>query len=109
MKYKGYEATIEYEQTDRIFVGRVINIQDIIMFDGISVDELEKSFQNVIDEYLEDCQNLNKIPNQSSTKELNISISSDLHDRVLQLAQKQGTSLNNFIEKTLEKSVLIDR
>ncbi len=37
MKYKGYEAVIEYDQIDRIFVGRVINIQDIIMFDGVSV------------------------------------------------------------------------
>ena len=68
MKYKGYEATIEYEQTDRIFVGRVINIQDIILFDGISLDELEKSFQNVIDEYLDDCQNLNKKPSKRSFK-----------------------------------------
>lgn len=46
---------------DRIFVGRVININDIIMFDGISVDELQQSFHNVIDEYLGDCQKLNKI------------------------------------------------
>ena len=66
MKYKGYEAVIQYDEFDRIFVGRVINIKDIIMFDGISVDELQQFFHNVIDEYLEDCQKLNKIPNQPS-------------------------------------------
>ncbi len=29
MKYKGYEAIIEYDEEDRLFVGRVINIKDI--------------------------------------------------------------------------------
>ena len=52
MKYKGYEAVIEYDEEDRLFFGRVINIEDVIVFDGLSVDELEQSFQQVIDEYL---------------------------------------------------------
>ncbi|HAC62558.1 MAG TPA: toxin-antitoxin system HicB family antitoxin [Cyanothece sp. UBA12306] len=64
MKYKGYEAIIEYDEEDRLFVGRVINTHDIIVFDGLSVDELEQSFHNVIDEYLTDCQVLNKTPDQ---------------------------------------------
>jgi predicted HicB family RNase H-like nuclease len=62
MKYKGYEAIIEYDAEDRLFFGRVININDIIVFDGLSVDELEQSFQTVIDHYLADCQISNKTP-----------------------------------------------
>jgi predicted HicB family RNase H-like nuclease len=62
MKYKEYEAIIEYDEKDRLFFGRVINIKDIIVFDGLSVDELEQSFQDVIDEYLADCQALKKPP-----------------------------------------------
>ncbi len=62
MKYKGYEAKIEYDDEDRLFFGRVINIKDVIVFDGLSVDELEQSFHKVIDEYLTDCQVLNKTP-----------------------------------------------
>jgi predicted HicB family RNase H-like nuclease len=64
MKYKGYEAMIEYEEEDRLFFGRVINIKDVIVFDGLSVDELEQAFHYVIDEYLADCQALNKTPDQ---------------------------------------------
>lgn len=65
MKYKGYEAKIEYDDQDSLFFGRVINIKDIIVFDGLSVDELEQSFHHVIDEYLADCQALNKTPEKS--------------------------------------------
>ncbi|ACB52717.1 hypothetical protein cce_3369 [Crocosphaera subtropica ATCC 51142] len=32
------------------------------MFDGLSVDKLKQSFHKVIDEYLADCQVLNKTP-----------------------------------------------
>ncbi|NCR14646.1 MAG: type II toxin-antitoxin system HicB family antitoxin [Microcystis aeruginosa LL13-03] len=68
MKYKGYEAIIEYDEEVRLFFGRVINIKDIIVFDGLSVDELEQSFQDVIDEYLADCQALNKTPEKPFSK-----------------------------------------
>jgi predicted HicB family RNase H-like nuclease len=68
MKYKGYEAIIEYDEEDRLFFGRVINIKDIIVFDGLSVDELEQSFQDVIDEYLAHCQALNKTPEKPFSK-----------------------------------------
>ena len=68
MKYKGYEAIIEYDEEDCLFFGRVINIKNIIVFDGLSVDELEQSFQSVIDEYLADCQALNKTPEKPFSK-----------------------------------------
>ncbi len=66
MQYKGYEAVIEQDENDRLFFGRVINIEDIIVFDGLSVDELEPAFKTVIEQYLTDCQTLNKNPNQST-------------------------------------------
>ena len=64
MRYKGYEAVIEYDESDRLFFGRVINTEDIIVFDGLSVDELEQAFKTAMEQYLMDCQTLNQIPNQ---------------------------------------------
>ena len=76
MKYKGYEASIEYDDEDRLFFGRVININDIIIFDGLSVDELEQAFHQVIDEYLADCQALRKTP-EKPISEVSSFISAD--------------------------------
>ncbi|WP_422662058.1 type II toxin-antitoxin system HicB family antitoxin [Pannus brasiliensis] len=64
MKYKGYEARIEYDEEYRLFFGRVIGIKDIIVFDGLSVDELEQAFHDVIDRYLADCETVGKIPDR---------------------------------------------
>ena len=38
--------------------------EDIIVFDGLSVDQLEQAFKTAIEQYLMDYQTLNKIPNQ---------------------------------------------
>ncbi|AFZ45833.1 putative HicB protein [Halothece sp. PCC 7418] len=70
MIYKGYEAVIEYDEEDQILVGRVINTKDIIVFDGLSVDEIKQSFHQVIDEYLADCQQFNKTPSQMTSNQL---------------------------------------
>jgi predicted HicB family RNase H-like nuclease len=64
MNYKGYEAKIEYDDQDKLFFGRVTNTEDIIVFDGLSVSELEEAFHTVIDDYLADCQALKKNPSQ---------------------------------------------
>ncbi len=63
MIYKNYEAQISYSEEDEIFFGRVVNIkQDMIAFDGTSVEELKQSFHAVIDEYLQDCKDTGKKP-----------------------------------------------
>ena len=105
MKYKGYEATIEFDEEDRLFVGRVINTRDIIVFDGLSVSELEQSFQAVIDEYLEDCAELGKEPNKPFSGKFNLRISPDLHMKAASQAALKGMSLNSFVEKAIEKVV----
>ena len=105
MKYQGYEAVIEFDEEDRLFVGRVINTKDVIAFDGLSVEELEQSFHTVIDEYLEDCQALGKEPNKPFSGKFNLRISPDLHMKAATQAALNGMSLNSFVEQAIEKSI----
>ena len=105
MKYKGYEAIIEYDEIDKIFVGRVINTLDVIAFDGLSVEELEQSIHNVIDEYLEDCRTTGKIPEKPFSGRFNLRISPELHRQAAILAEKEGISLNNLVEKSLSQTL----
>lgn len=103
MKYKGYEAVIEYDEIDRLFFGRVINTRDIISFDGTTVDELQQSFEAVIDEYLEDCQREGKEPDKAFSGQFNLRISPELHRKISIEAKKRNISLNSFVEQALEK------
>lgn len=55
MNYKGYVGQVEYDDAAGIFHGEVINLRDVITFQGTTVDELRQAFQMSIDDYLEAC------------------------------------------------------
>ena len=105
MKYKGYEAIIEYDEVDHLFFGRVINTRDVISFDGTTVDELQRSFEAVIDEYLEDCKQEGKEPDKAYSGQFNLRISPELHRKISIEAKKQNLSLNSFVEQELNRAV----
>jgi len=52
MSYKGYTASMVYDVEDKIIVGRIQDVDDIISFHGQSVPEFETNFQAAIDHYL---------------------------------------------------------
>ena len=52
MSYKGYTASMVYDVEDKIIVGRVQDVDDIISFHGASVAEFESNFHAAIDDYL---------------------------------------------------------
>ena len=46
MQYKGYLSRVEFDDEANIFHGEVINIGDIVTFQGKSVDELHRAFED---------------------------------------------------------------
>jgi predicted HicB family RNase H-like nuclease len=102
MKYKEYRAIVEFDEEDRLFIGRVINTRDVIAFDGSSADELEQSFHAAIDEYLQDCQTLGKTPDKPFSGRFNLRISPELHRQAATKAEKKGISLNALVEIALQ-------
>ena len=54
-RYKGYIATVEFDDEAGIFHGEVALARDVITFQGTSVDELRQAFRDSIDGYLEWC------------------------------------------------------
>ena len=45
MNYREYSAKVEIDPIDRIFVGHILGIRDIVGFHGRTVEELEAAFQ----------------------------------------------------------------
>ncbi len=60
MKYKEYTAHIEIDETAEILFGKVLDVKDVITFQGNTVAELEQEFHNSVDNYLEWCAELGK-------------------------------------------------
>jgi predicted HicB family RNase H-like nuclease len=62
MQYKGYIGRVEFDDETAVFHGEVINTRDVITFQGRTATELEKSFQDSIDDYLEFCRQRGEAP-----------------------------------------------
>ena len=56
LEYKGYKASIKFDEEDQIIIGRVLDIDDIIIFHGKSVTQFEKAFHQSINSYMRDCR-----------------------------------------------------
>jgi len=104
MHYKGYSARIEYDDLDRIFVGHLIGLQDIIVFHGASVEELQTAMQESVDDYLAACEKLGQMPQKPGSGHLMIRIPPELHSASLTAAQTAGVSLNQWITQTLQQA-----
>jgi predicted HicB family RNase H-like nuclease len=64
MTYTGYEAVVRFDEDDRIFHGEVINTHDVITFQGSSVKELRKAFEESVKDYLDFCADRDEEPDK---------------------------------------------
>ncbi len=105
LKYKGYIGSVHYAAEDRVFYGKVEGINDLISFEGSTVDELVDGFQYMVNEHIEDCKKKN-IPFERSYKgNLNIRLSPDLHRKAAYNATLKGISLNQYINDAIKKEI----
>jgi predicted HicB family RNase H-like nuclease len=108
MSYKGYLARIEYSAEDRLFVGHLAGIRDIIGFHGATVDELEEAFHEAVDDYLAMCETLGQPPNPALVDEtLTLHVSPEVHAHVIHSAELAGKSLNQWASDALERAVTL--
>lgn len=56
MNYKGFTAKIEFSADDNVFVGRLIGIEDIVMFEAETVEGLKNAFHEAVDFHVEVCK-----------------------------------------------------
>ena len=105
MEYKGYHARIEYDGEDGLFIGRVFGIVDSLNFHGTSVEELERTFHQSIDNYLQMCAEKGKTPDKEFRGSFNVRISPELHRGIALKAAQKGVSLNQYVQSALEDSL----
>jgi predicted HicB family RNase H-like nuclease len=104
LKYKGYTGHVEYDDEARIFHGEVLDLRDVITFQGKNVEQLEKAFRESIDDYLEFCEQRGEEPDKPFSGRLMLRLPPKLHRKVYVSAVQEGKSLNQWIAERLERS-----
>ena len=102
MNYKGYTGKAEYDDEAGIFHGEIIGLRDVVTFKGTSVRELQKSFRESIDEYLNFCKRMNKTPDVPASGRLILRIPPELHSYATITAKSEGMSLNSWVAEAVK-------
>jgi predicted HicB family RNase H-like nuclease len=105
LKYKGYIGQFSYEEGDDAFHGTVLNLRDVIHFQGRSIDELRQSLVDSVEDYLAWCAAEGRPPEKPFTGKFIVRVPPELHRKVNAHAQAEGVSLNQWIADALEKAV----
>jgi predicted HicB family RNase H-like nuclease len=99
MRYKGYNAKVEFEPDDHAFHGHVVGIKDVVHFQGATVASLEKAFRESVDDYLAFCKKRGEKPDRPYSGKLVFRTSPEVHRRLAVAAELAGKSLNQFLEE----------
>ena len=70
MTYKSYTARVDYDNRNDVFVGRVLGIRSILSFEGSSVEILKASFEEAINDYLQECDEKGQAPEKPASGKL---------------------------------------
>jgi predicted HicB family RNase H-like nuclease len=106
LEHKDFHGTVHFSNEDAVFYGKISGINDLITFEGASVKELQRAFKEAVEDYISICEK-EKIPVLKSMKgSFNVRISPDLHQKAAIVSSKQGISLNQFVQKAIESSLL---
>jgi predicted HicB family RNase H-like nuclease len=103
MNYKGYAAKVEFDDEAMIFHGEVIGIKDVVTFQGKSIKEIERSFHDSVDDYLDLCKGRGEEPDKPFSGRFVVRVSPEIHRKVYVSAKKSGQSINAWLNKNLQK------
>ncbi len=105
LAYKDYLGSVHFDSDDQVFHGKIEGIDDLVTFEGTSVDELTEAFKEAVDDYLDLCRQTGKNAEKSYRGSFNIRIPPELHRKAAREAISNGISLNQLIQRALEKQL----
>lgn len=106
MSYQNYSAKVEYDPIDKIFVGHIVGIRDIVGFHGSTVAELESAFHDAVHHYLEVCQKIGQSPQRSYSGKLTLRIPPEIHLAVATAAEINSQSINQWATDILKQAAM---
>ena len=104
LTYKGFSARVEFDAEDRIFVGRIAGVRDIVGFHAETVTGLEKAFREADNDYIKACAELGQSPNKPVSGNMMLRVPTDVHAKAIEAAELAGVSLNVWAADALRQA-----
>ena len=104
IEYEGYLSRVAYDDDAGVFHGEVINLRDVITFQGETVQELRTAFQESVDDYLAFCVARNENPERPHSGTFTVHVPPELHRDVALQARLKKKSLNSWVAELMAEA-----
>lgn len=105
LEYRGYLGSAEVDVEDRVLVGRLLFIRDVITYSATDVAGLETAFREAVDDYLSTCETDGTQPEVPCKGSFNVRVGPERHRAIALAARQQGIGLNEFVCNALDAAV----
>lgn len=105
LTYKGYTGTIEASIEDSCLHGQILFIEDIITYEGTTVEDINVSFKEAVNRYLAYCKETGKPANKPYSGTFNVRVGQDLHRKAVEIACHRGVTLNDFVTQSIQSAI----
>ena len=102
LRHKGYVGLVNFDAETGIIHGEVVNIRDVITFQGESVDEVKRAFVDSVEDYLDFCRERGEEPEKPFSGKLILRMPPQTHQEVHLKARQAGISLNEWVNQAIE-------
>jgi predicted HicB family RNase H-like nuclease len=101
LKYKDFQGSVSFE--DGTLVLQILHIDDLIVAECDSASKVEKTFRELVDDYLETCAATGKEPCKSYRGSFNVRVDPHLHKEAAMSAAAERVSLNAWVESAMRE------
>jgi len=103
LEHKGYIGIVEFDDEANIFHGEVAPLNDVITFQGTTVDEVRTAFVESVEDYLAFCAKRGEAPEKPFSGQFLVRIPPEIHRSVSIGARLQKTSINSFVLQAVQE------
>ncbi len=96
-KYKKYEGIVEFDWERNIWWGKILFIDDLVIFETVKPEHVQAEFESAVDDYVATCAKVGKSPQKPPSGLFNVRLPRDLHREAIILAGEKNCSLNEVI------------
>ena len=105
MEYNGYTGIINYSNDDAVLYGNIFGINDLVTFEGETVTELQTSFKDAVNDYIDTCKQLNKMPDKPYKGNFNVRVPVLLHKEAALVALQKNITLNELVKTAIQNYI----
>jgi predicted HicB family RNase H-like nuclease len=106
ISYKGYQGSVEVEFGEQNFMhGKLLFVNDLVTYEADNPKELQKAFQDAVDDYIETCKMVGKEPEKPFRGSLNVRLGPELHKDAATHAAINRISINDLIKSAIEEKL----